>query len=167
MRLRDVILSMSCALLVGCAAAPPMPPQASFTQQILDPLSSQIADQKIDQRKAKLAKGRLNPTLMSPLCSLFAPMLGFPLAACSPALVALLNSSIEQDLATLESRRPALKQELLARYQQGAKRIENGFAVCVEGQERRYVTEEGSFTRSLTDGPGPCDQPPLKSFQLP
>lgn len=169
MRLRDVTLSMACALLVSCAATPPMPSQASFTQDILDPLSSQIAEQTLAQREAAIACGYLNASYMGTLGSFIAPMLGvLPTvgAVMSSALARLQNSSIEQQLALLEDRRPALKHELLVLYQQGTKRIENGFAVCVDGQERRYVTEEGSFSRSLTDGPGPCEQPPLTSLQL-
>jgi len=167
---RFIILALVLTLLVGCASAQPLPSQTSFTQYILDPLSRQIADQKIDHRKAKIASGRLDPGLMSTLGSIVAPMVGYPPAtgAETGSLMAeYLNSSIEQQLAIVESRRSALKEELFALYQQQTKRIENGFAVCVEGEERRYVMEEGSFTRSLKDGPGPCEQPPLQSLQFP
>ena len=167
---RVIILGLVLTLLVGCASAPPLPSQAFFTQHILDPLSRQIADQKIDQRKAKIASGRLDPGLMSTLGSIVAPMLGYPPdvgAQTGSLMAAYLNSSIEQQLTIVESRRSPLKEELLVLYQQQTKRIENGFAVCVEGQERQYVMEEGSFTRSLMDGPGPCEQPPLQSLQFP
>ena len=167
---RFIILGLVPTLLVGCASARPLPSEASFTQQILDPLSRQIADQKIDQRKAKIASGRLDPGLMSTLGSIVAPMLGYPPDAGAQTgnlMAAYLNSSIEQQLTIVESRRSPLKEELLVLYQQQTKRIENGFAVCVEGQEWQYVMEEGSFTRSLMDGPGPCEQPPLRSLQFP
>src|SRR5262249_22244162 len=166
---RFIILASVLTLLVGCASAQPLPSQTSFTQYILDPLSRQIADQKIDHRKAKIASGRLDPGLMSTLGSIVAPMVGYPPAtgAETGSLMAeYLNSSIEQQLAIVESRRSALKEELFALYLQRTKRIKNGFAVCVEGQERQYVMEEGSFTRSHTDGPGPCEQSPLQSLQF-
>ena len=170
MRLRDVILSLSCALLVGCASAPPMPSQASFTQQILDPLSSQIADQILAQRKAAIASGQLNATVLGTLGSIIAPILGFPPRAgiaTGSALAGLQNSSIEQRLALLESRRPALKRELLTLFQQRTMRIENGFAVCVDGQERRYVVQDGGFVQLFVTDPEPCERTPLTSLQLP
>jgi hypothetical protein len=167
---RFIIPALVLMLLVGCASAPPLPAQASFTQQILVPLSKQIADQKIDQRKAEIARGRLDPGLMSTLGSIVAPTVGYPPttgAEMGSLMAGFLNSSIEHDLALVESRRSALKEELFTRYEQGTKRIDNGFAVCVEGQDRQYVVEHGNFTRSPTDGPGPCEQTSLQSLQFP
>src|SRR5262249_42932029 len=145
MRLRDVTPAMSCAFLVACASAASLPSQAAFTQHIPDPLSSQIADQKIDQRKAKIISGRLDPRLMSTLGSIVAPTLGYPPAAgaeMGSLMAGYLNSSLEQQLTIVERRRSALKEELFALYRQRTKRIDNGFAVCVEGQERQYTMEE-------------------------
>src|SRR5262249_2927349 len=122
------------------------------------------------QRKAKIASGRLDPGLMRTLGSIVAPMLGSPPNAGAQTgnlMAAYLNSSIDQQLTIVESRRSPLKDELLVLYQQRTTRYENGFAVWGDGQERQYVMEEGSCTRSLMDGPGPCEQPPLRSLQFP
>jgi hypothetical protein len=164
---RFIILALVLTLFVGCAS---VPSQASFTQQILDPLSKQIADQKIDQRKAEIARGRLDPGLMSTLGSIVAPTVGYPATAgaeMGSLMAGFLNSSIEHDLALVESRRSALKEELFTRYEQGTKRIDNRFAVCVEGQEHQYMMEHGNFTRSSTDGPGPCEQTSLQITPVP
>ena len=167
---RLIIPALVLTPLVGCASAPSLPSQTSFTLHILDPLSSQIANQKIEQRKAKIVSGRLDPGLMSTLGSIVAPTLGYPPAAgaeMGSLMAGYLNSSLEQQLTIVERRRSALKEELFALYRQRTKRIDNGFAVCVEGQERQYTMEEGSFARSLTDGPGPCEQSQLQSLQFP
>ena len=53
------------------------------------------------------------------------------------------------------------------RSQQGTTRIDHGFAVCVEGEERQYVVAHGTFRRVPTDGRGPCDESPPHSVRFP
>lgn len=144
------VLTVLAVLSVG-ACVPALPPQSVFTDRVLAP----IADEKI----AQLLTEHPAPDHLTPLLSLAGP---------NGALIGSLldrwaSVNAADRRALIESQREPLRAELLTLYKGRTKPIEHGYAVCVDGIERRYLVNGGQFQRG-DNGPGPCERTPLQTL---
>ena len=155
-------LALLCVSCSGLSLSPgPALPIGEFYNHVLDPLAGTLADERITQAKAEVSSKKVSPVLATLLGSLFAPGAG---SAIGGGLAALNNSSIEQQLAMLDTRRLPLKHELLQLFIGRTKTEGEHYRVCVEGVERVYAVQDGHFVR-LANGPGPCEVTTLTSLQ--
>jgi len=145
----------------SCAVVPPSPslPIGEFVEQVLDPLSGKIADERIQHAQAELKAGQLSPGLLSFLGLAFGP--GGAVAGNS--LATLGNASLDQKSAQLETRKLPLKNEILTLLTKRTQVKGENYAVCVEQVERLYGVQDGRFVR-LADGPGPCETTRLETL---
>ena len=138
-------------LIALSACAPSLPPQSVFTDNVLAP----IADDKI----AQLLAQNPEPEHITPFLSLA----GVQGALLGQLIDRVASASAADRRALIEAQREPLRAELLTIYKGRTKLIENGYAVCVDGIERRYLVNGGQFQRG-DNGPGPCDVTPLRTL---
>lgn len=140
-----VFLCSSCAAFTTSS-----PPIGEFFDQVLDPLAAKIANERIEQAQAELKSGQISTGL--------AGLLGLapPYGPIAGGLIALNNANVDAQATALDARRLPLKNELLKLFESRAKATTDGYAVCVEGVERRYRVQDGKFLRG-ENGPGPCE----------
>lgn len=155
-------LALLCVSCSGLSLSPgPALPIGEFYDQVLDPLAEKGAAERIDQAKAEVGSQKISPLVAAFIGSLLAPGTGHALGG---GLAALNNSSIEQQLTLLDTRRLPLKHELLQLFIGRTKTEGEHYRVCVEGVERVYAVQDGHFVR-LANGPGPCEVTALTSLQ--
>jgi hypothetical protein len=155
-----------CGVLGACASPlAPTVPRASvgdFTDHVLEPLALRVADEKIIEAGAGLRFEQTQDTMHTVANLLYeVPWIGKLLSVRNVSQ----KAHLEEDLAWLETRRIALKRELLDLF--AARTIHEGetFAFCVDGVQRRYqAIDTNRFTR-LADGSGPCELKQLHSLK--
>lgn len=149
-------LPLVCTLvLAGCASASPIPPVGVFSDQVLDPLSTKLANERIDAALGQVQ----SPTGLSAVLAFLGPkgaLLGGGLDWWSQA-------SAQERRAEIEARRLPLKKEILGLLESRVRPTSDGYAVCVEGTERRYSLAAGAFQREA-NGPGPCETVEVRTF---
>src|SRR5262245_10378560 len=176
-----------CGGLSSCAHTTSQASRGDFSDHVLEPLASQLADEHIAQgraditltyleREKRISEGRpdvvgeatihgLGSLLIEPSESDRTKSL--PVVEENQAFkdASMRRVQYEETLAWLETRRLPLKRELLDLLLKRTVATSEGFTVCVEGKQRQYqAVEGGRFTR-LADGPGPCETTELQSLK--
>jgi hypothetical protein len=155
-----------CGVLGACGNLAQTTPRASigdFTDYVLEPLALRVADEKISEQGAALRVAHTPKAAIQTVAGLLheVPWVG--------KLAGLMNVSqraqLEEELAWLETRRIALKRELLNLFVSRTTYEGETFAFCINGVQRRYqALDINRFTR-LPDGSGPCVPTPLMSLR--
>jgi hypothetical protein len=175
-----------CGMLLSCAHTAPQASLGDFSDQVLEPLASRLADEHLAQARAdisltyqeqekRIAKGSLDESaramihglglyLFGPLGDLGGESLFQLMQSQAAKDASVRHAEYEEVLAWLETRRLPLKRELLDLFENRAVPTGQGFSVCVEDKQRQYQTVEGGRFTRLADGPGPCETTQLQSL---
>ena len=159
-----------------CVCTSPTPIKGDFIDQVLEPLSMRLAEEKYAQTLADV----------NHRCAADASKETLPLGA-DKALKVLpwlgdivkageekLEREKQKHLAWLETRRIPLKQEILNTLVTQTDQTGSDFTVCVDGQKRHYTgLKDGRFTRLEDEGscavlePGSLTLPKSKVAPMP
>lgn len=180
-------LAACCGGLSSCAHTTSQASLGDFSDHVLEPLASQLADEHIAQgradinltyleREKRISEGRTDVSDGATIHGLGSLLVGpsgsertqsVPVVDENQAFkdASMRRAQYEETLAWLETRRLPLKRELLDLLLKRTVTTSVGFSVCVEGKQRQYqAVEGGRFTR-LADGPGPCETSELQSLK--
>lgn len=148
-----------------CVCTTPTPTKGDFIDQVLEPLSMRLAEEKYAQTRAD-ANHR---------CAVQASEGGLAMDAAKalPGLRDIarvgeekLERAKQEHLAWLETRRIPLKQGILNTLVTQTEQTDSDFTVCVDGRKRHYTgLKNGRFTR--LDDEGSCAVPELGNLTLP
>ena len=154
---------LSLALLSACAHVASQASLGDFTDQVIEPLASRMADETFMAKRAAMIAAQTPGTSFATVTSLLGevPMFGRWIQWGSH----IRKAQLEADLAWLETRRLPLKEELRDLFVARTVRTDEGFAFCADGKQRRYRSIEGVRFSRLEDGSGPCELTQLKSLR--
>jgi hypothetical protein len=150
------------------AVQTPPPAHASvgdFTDYVLEPLASRVADEKIMEASAGVKLAQKPKGAVQSVASMLqdVPWIGMILNFTTGSQ----KAHLEEDLAWLETRRLPVKRELLDAFVAQTSHDEDTVTTCVDGVQRRYqALDINRFTR-LPDGPSPCAPFQLYSLKKP
>jgi len=152
-------------LLSSCTHVSPHASLGDFTDQVIEPLASRMADEVFMEKRAALIAAHIPEASFATVTSLLVevPMVGRWIQWGTQ----VRKTQLEADLAWLETRRLPLKQELRDLFVARTVKTDEGFAFCADGKQRRYQIIEGARFSRLEDGSGPCDLTKLHSLRRP
>ncbi len=153
MRLARVTLAIV-PLLMSCSTTPP---RGQFIDQVITPLSVQLADERIDTRKAQILADKSSTESLGSIGGVAGFSVGGPPGAAiggmiGSALASTHNADVDTQVAELEAQRIPFRKKVAAILIERVAPIDEGFSLCVEQKERRYQYQAGQFQRQ-PDGP--------------
>lgn len=154
---------LSLVLLSSCAHISPQASLGDFTDQVIEPLASRMAEETFMAKRAAVIAAHTPEASFATVTSLLGevPMLGRFIQWGTH----VRKTQLDADLAWLETRRLPLKQELRDLFVARTVKTDEGFAFCADGKQRRYRSIEGTRFSRLEDGAGPCELTQLHSLR--
>ena len=145
-----LLIALFILVLAGCVSTAPTPTKGDFIDQVLEPLSMRLADEKYAQTVADV----------NHRCAVEASNEAAQFLKAIPGLKGIMKMGDEKlelakqaHLAWLETRRSPLKQEIQNTLVTQTEQTGSDFTVCVDGLERHYTgLNNGRFTRLADEG---------------